>query len=323
MRTPQDSAGVFHNRCQALINKQESCPHCNGKHYYRYGKARGSQRFKCKDCSKTFTEYTGTWLDGIHKKELAAPYLSLMIEHYSLDKIRKELKINKKTAFDWRHKILSSYEQNIGDEFEGIVESDETFFEHSQKGNTSARLSNRRHLQRPARKRGSDPKKRGISSNKATVIVSKDRKKSLKMTLSTMGRVSKADIKESFQNPLPSDSILCTDGLVSYKGYAKDNSLKHIVLRADLKQYVKQGIYHIQHVNELHNRLKKWIDNTFWGVSTKYLQNYLNWFYISEKFKAESITTEKMAFASMQNTNAIKQYRYNEFAYDLLLTTLN
>jgi hypothetical protein len=116
---------------------------------------------------------------------------------------------------------------------------------------------------------------------------------------------------------------LCTDGLVSYKGYAKDNNLKHIVLRADLKQYVKQDIYHIQHVNELHNRLKKWIDSTFWGVSTKYLQNYLNWFYISEKLKAESITTEKMAFASMQNTNAIKMYRYNDFAYCTLLTTLN
>ncbi|KAA6320456.1 hypothetical protein EZS27_029774, partial [termite gut metagenome] len=42
-----------------------------------------------------------------------------------------------------------------------------------------------------------------------------------------------------------------------YKGYSIENNLKHIVLRADLKQYVKKGGYHIQHVNELHNRLKK------------------------------------------------------------------
>jgi transposase-like protein len=120
--------GVFRSRSKALINKQESCPHCGGKHYIRFGTACGAQRFRCKDCGKTFNEYTGTWLEGIHKKELVEPYMSLMIEHSSLDKIRKKLGINKKTAFDWRHKILSSYEQNTGDEFEGIVESDETFF---------------------------------------------------------------------------------------------------------------------------------------------------------------------------------------------------
>jgi len=311
---PQSSdINVFRGRCNALINKQESCPHCGGKHYIRFGQMRGSQRFKCKDCGRTFTEYTGTWLGGIHKKSLAEPYLSLMIEHYSLDKIRKRLNINKKTAFDWRHKILSSYEQDKGSEFEGVVESDETFFEQSEKGS--------RHLHRKSRKRGGEGKTRGIGANKAAVIVSADRNKSLKMTLSTMGKITKSDIAESFEKPLPQETILCSDGLVSYKGYAKDNKLKHIVLRADLKQHVKKGGYHIQHINELHNRLKKWISGTFWGVSTKYLQNYLNWFYMREKMKNEGITTEKMALASLLNVHAIKQYRYNNFAYNMLLAT--
>jgi transposase-like protein len=255
----KNNSKVINSRCHALINKQEVCPHCSGTHYFRYGKMRGSQRFKCKSCGRTFTEYTGTWLDGIHKKSLAGPYLSLMIEQKSLDKISKRLHINKKTAFDWRHKILSSYEQDTGDGFEGIVESDETFFEHSEKGN--------RHLKRLARKRGTDTKKRGISTDKATVIVSADRNKSLKMTLSTMGRITKSDIEESFQSPLPQQTILCSDGHVSYKGYSKDKNLKHVVLRADLKQYVKKGGYHIQHVNELHNRTQKWMSSTFWGVS--------------------------------------------------------
>jgi transposase-like protein len=305
---------VLHDRRQALINRHEKCPHCDGFHYYRYGKFKDSQRFKCKDCGKTFCEYTGTWLQGIHKKELVSDYLALMVEHTSLDKTSKKLKINKKTAFDWRHKILSSFEQDKGDEFEGVVESDETFFEHSEKGN--------KQLKRPARKRGTDVKKRGIGQNKATVIVSTDRKKSLKMTLSTMGRITKSDIVESFQTPLNSETILCSDGHVSYKGYSKDHNLKHVVLRSDLKQFVKNGIYHIQHVNQLHNRLKKWIDATFWGVSTKYLQNYLNWFYLREKLKSESITVEKLAALSLQNLDALKQYRYNNFAYEILLATV-
>jgi transposase-like protein len=221
---------ALRSRCQALLNKQATCPHCGGVHYYRYGTAKGAQRFKCKDCGRTLCEYTGTWLAGLHKKALVEPYLKMMIDHYSLDKTSKQLKINKKTALDWRHKILSSLEQNTGDDFEGVVESDETFFEHSEKGN--------RHLNRPPRKRGTQAKKKGIGSNKATVIVSKDRNKSLKMTLSTMGRITKSDIKESFQKPLSSTAILCSDGHVSYKGYSMDNKLKHIVLRSDLKQFV-------------------------------------------------------------------------------------
>ncbi|KAA6306514.1 hypothetical protein EZS27_036505, partial [termite gut metagenome] len=35
----------------------------------------------------------------------------------------------------------------------------------------------------------------------------------------------------------------------------------------------------------------------------------------------ESITTEKMALASIQNTHAVKQYRCNNFSYDVLMAT--
>ena len=132
-------------RRQQLYDRQASCSWCGGKKYCKNGKDKGSQRFKCV-CGRTFTEYTGTWLDGLHKKSLVAEYIGLMIEGKSLDKISKALHINKKTAFDWRHKILSSLSQDSGDEMKGIVESDETFFEESEKGN--------RHLKRKGRKRG-------------------------------------------------------------------------------------------------------------------------------------------------------------------------
>lgn len=42
--------------------------------------------------------------------------------------------INKKTAFDWRHKILSSLEAATTGTFNGITESDDTFFLQSAKG---------------------------------------------------------------------------------------------------------------------------------------------------------------------------------------------
>ena len=57
-----------------------------------------------------------------------------MVQEKTLDKIKVELEINKKTAFDWKHKILSSISDTNDDEFTGITESDETFFLYSSKG---------------------------------------------------------------------------------------------------------------------------------------------------------------------------------------------
>lgn len=58
-----------------------------------------------------------------------------MAEEKSLDKISKALKINKKTAFDWRPIILASLNKDDDqDHFKTITESDETFFLRSEKG---------------------------------------------------------------------------------------------------------------------------------------------------------------------------------------------
>jgi transposase-like protein len=303
-------------RRQQFYDKQGICPRCAGRNYYRYGMDKGCQRFKCKDCKRTFTEYTGTWLDGLQKKSLVVRYIELMIEGKSLDKISKELRINKKTALDWRHKILSSLKHDGGDEMSGIVESDETFFEESAKGN--------RNLERPGRKRGSSTrqkKQRGISDNKVAVIATADRGDKMSLCVAAMGRIRKEDIDCSIAGKLPQNAILCTDGHAGYKGFAVDNKLNHVVLRADLNQYVKQGVYHIQNVNSIHHRLKKWIDNTFWGVSTKYLQNYLGWFRFNEKLKGSANFAKEFFAQTMQDTDTMKRYRYIGVSYQWLLAT--
>ena len=46
-------------------------------------------------------------------------YMRLMSEQKSLDRISTALHINKKTAFDWRHKILRSLKQDEGVSFCG------------------------------------------------------------------------------------------------------------------------------------------------------------------------------------------------------------
>lgn len=186
-----------------------------------------------------------------------------MLEEKSLDKIKVALSINKKTAFDWRHKVLASLSENDKDDFTGITESDETFFLNSEKGRSVTH--------RESRKRGGSSKTRGVSNDQVAVIVTQDRKSGLDLTVATMGRLKKVDIEIAIGSRVkPNKTILCSDAHVSYKGFAIDNEIEHHPLKAFIKQRVKNKVYHIQHVNSTHNKLKKWIDNTFWGMSTKY-----------------------------------------------------
>ena len=125
------------SRRHILDNKMGVCPHCSHDKYVRFGVDKGSQRYKCKSCNRSFTEYTGTWMAGLQRKDMMSSYLELMVQEKSLDKISAELGINKKTAFDWRHKILASLDtkdDDDQDDFRGITESDETFFLRSEKG---------------------------------------------------------------------------------------------------------------------------------------------------------------------------------------------
>jgi len=301
------------SRREMLNNKQGSCPHCGHPKYVKLGFDKGAQRYKCKSCKRNFTEYTGTWMAGIHKKDKIDEYMVLMLEEKSLDKIKYELKINKKTAFDWRHKILSSIEEIDKDSFTGITESDETFMLFSEKG--------KRTLSRKGRKRGTKAKKRGISNEQVAVIVTADRAGQQELSVATLGRIKKVDIENSIGSRVCDKTVLCSDSHVSYKGFAIDNTLEHHAVRADLKQYVKDRVYHVQHVNSMHNRLKKWLNDKFWGVSTKHLQQYMNWFRMKEALKGTAQPLTELADRTLLDVNARERYFETEAKYKLLISS--
>ena len=51
--------------------------------------------------------------------------------------------------------------------------------------------------------------------------------------------LKKINIENAIGKKISAQTVLCTDGHVSYKGFAMDNKLEHHSLRADLKQFVK------------------------------------------------------------------------------------
>lgn len=137
---------VLKTRGDKLDNKSGECSHCGSFNYSKFGSDKGSRRYMCLECKRTFTEYSGTWISGIHNKALIPEFLRTMEIELSLIKTGKELGIDTGTAFRWRHKFLSAVEMPEDVTFKGITETDETFFLESQKG--------KKCTHRKARKRG-------------------------------------------------------------------------------------------------------------------------------------------------------------------------
>ncbi len=85
-----------------------SCPSCASSAFHRHGRHLGIQRYRCKECGRTFKETVNTPLHWIHDKKKMQDYLLTMYEHKSVRNAADEIGICEVTSFNWRHKILSS-----------------------------------------------------------------------------------------------------------------------------------------------------------------------------------------------------------------------
>jgi hypothetical protein len=74
-------------------------------------------------------------------------------------------------------------------------------------------------------------------------------------------------------------------------------------------------------VNSTHNRLKKWLDNTFWGVSTKYLQQYLDWFRVKEQLKNSGDLLRDFVLKTVESVDAYANYENINNRYQNLIST--
>jgi transposase-like protein len=261
---------VIEIRKDSITKKGIVCPHCKSTELGGHGVYKGRKRYRCKNCKRTFNDFSGTAIDRIHNKDKWKEYLPLMMKGLSLRAIAKQMNINLRTSFKWRHRILSSLNEVGCAYMEGIIEADETFFLYSEKGNKK--------LNREPRKRGSKAIKDGMNMEHVNVIAAADRRGNRALNVGNRGVVTKEAIKKAIgkwiNNP---GNILCSDAHRTFQGYAKENKMIHKMLYARKKQHVIEGIYHIQHVNNLHSLLKKFFIR-FNGVASKYLQNYVNYF---------------------------------------------
>ena len=291
-------------------NKAVTCPHCSGKHIRANGKLKGVQRYVCNGCKKNFSETTGKFWYNIKKKDKLNRYLYCLLSGYSIRKSAKETGISIQTSFDWRHKLLTSFSSVSVEEFQGIVESDDLFFAFSEKGN--------RNLDRKPKKRGEKASKAGVSNEKVAVIATCDRSGNKDFKVATRGRISKKDLEKALDGKLDKAEVLCSDSHRSYGAFAKASAVEHKKFNASKGQRAVDKVYHVQNVNNMHMRLRKFMDS-FNGVATKYLQNYLNWFLVLEKIKNSTSKMDTVAAIAFASNSA--WYEYKQQLFNMLIRT--
>lgn len=266
---------------------QYTCPFCRDTHIVKNGTQKGVQRYLCRQCRKSFSDQTAT--PSYHSKKspkLWLQYLKCMLSGYTIRKCAEECKINIATAFFWRHKILDALTTAIGvGDLEGLVEADETFFRHNRKGNFTKVRSYKKGIRTSTGRttKQAKKKKRGLSRDQVAVGTALDRLGNLKIGLICTGRLQYPALKRFYEGHISANSTLCTDSAHGYATLSEELNLNHIKIESGKR---KKDIYHIQHINSLHSRLKAFMSD-FKGVATKHLQNYLYWFKFIELFKSE------------------------------------
>lgn len=256
---------------EARFSKGLLCPKCGStSNIVRNGKYNGKQRYLCKNCHSTFMCTQDTILHRTHKSlETWEKYLDCMSSGMSIRKSAEVCNLSVPTAFYWRHKILDALHfkmENSGSQLAGIVESDETYFQLSYKGQ-------KRGLPGEARKRGGKASKRGLSNEQVCVVCGTDRQGNVRSKVSNLGKVSANDLSRVYIGNVQDDAIFCTDSEKSNRKFARENGFRLIQIN---RAKHKQDIYHINHINSYHSHLKDFVGK-FKGVATKYLDNYLAW----------------------------------------------
>ncbi|WP_046158762.1 IS1595 family transposase [Chromobacterium vaccinii] len=264
------------------------CPHCqaDASQLAAWGWRRGLRRYRCKACLRTCNALTGTALARLRQADAWLDYGAALIQGRSVRDAARDCGISKNTAFLWRHRFLRAAARHQDTHELGIVEVDETFFLESFKG--------QRQLPRPARQRGGVGQTRGTGKDQIPVMVVRDRDShtaDFKLSKLDAGHVGAALL------PLVDrEAVLCTDGAAVYAAFARQAGISHQVVHAKRGSRVRGGAFHIQNVNAYHSRLKRWMAR-FHGVATKYLENYLGWRRLLERYRQEILPTHCLAEA--------------------------
>jgi len=224
-----------------------------------------------------------------------------LLNGFSLRRIAEENNISVLTSFRLRHKVLYALKTFIKSiRLSDKIQSDEKYFSINLKGTKP------KNMPRYSKKRTSTTSPyRGISHHKICVVSSIDENDNLLLKIVGLGRCTTDMLKNSLGLNLHNATSIIADSASAYQEFCNEYN---ITLNAIPSGFHSDGIFNIAEINGIHSQLETWISN-FRGVSTRHLQEYLDWFvYIftmKKRFLLNKIKTESYS-ELLINDNYIK-----------------
>lgn len=286
------------------------CPRCGGQRPQRWGRFSGRQRYRCRDCGRTFSDLTATPLERTRYPQLWPRFCALLLNGVSVRECGRQLGIDKDTAWRWRHRILTDLRIKDPPALRDIVEIHETTFAHSEKG--SRRLRDAYGLPRAPRRRGAG---RGFRDRRAWVLLLQgrsttcraeyvgERRPNARRLLQLIDGESVRDIRAVFcpWGPLSAYGRFCrARGIpfVQVNRTLSTNDLRRprVHFRVTQDDEIAPddgprstpppalgGLASLRQARGMERRVRLAL-RRFRGVATKYLPNYLRWFALYDEF---------------------------------------
>ncbi|OPJ62135.1 IS1595 family transposase [Clostridium oryzae] len=252
------------------------CPHCKSVNIIKFGYfSTDIQRYRCKDCRKTFNATTNSVLSYTKKKiEKWLEYMNCMNNKLSLRKTAAELKISIKTAFYWRHKILKVLNEKLPEDMDGIIEIKTTYINESFKG--------KRYPDSYQRDLGVGMQINDfhdISDKRICVLCCQDRNGNIFSKTLCRGPISYRKVDEILKERVLNNCEICTDNNMAYESFARKNNIKLHKVR--YMSQIIDGKYHIKNASRIESYLKRLVSQCR-GVCTRFLNFYIAWVKWSE-----------------------------------------
>lgn len=283
-------------------NENVVCKHCNKK-MSKNGKTKnGVQKYICSRCRYTCSETTDTIVSHSHLSfDVWSNVIDNLLDGFSIRRIAEENNISIHTSFRLRHKVLLALKNFVKSiKLKGKAQSDEKYFLINLKGTKT------KNMPRYSKKRTSTKSPyRGISHHKVCTVSTIDEEDNLVLEIVGLGRCTTKMLECALDNKVENVNNFNTDSATAYRKFCKKHKIK---LNTVPSGKHSNGNINISKINGIHSQLETWLSK-FKGVSTRHLQEYLDWFVfiytMKKRFSLNKIKTESYNTIVLDN-NYIK-----------------
>lgn len=236
----------------------KACPHCSSEKVIIHGKTKnGNIRYKCKECSKTFTLDVNNIFYKSHQQNIIwKTYVKSMLGGDSIRESAQKCGISLRTSFIWRHKILDALsDKKEALPLDGSYNIGTMYFKAFK----------------------SKHKTESVYMGIAVAINEKGESKSM---LSSVNRVSPESVDKSLSSQIEQAKDTISPHPEVLRDLAPHNKLK--LCKPSGVKYRFKKIE--QHKIDIYGFTKR-----FNGLSAKYLSNYLTWFDLRDQLNEDDL----------------------------------